>query len=203
MKSLPDKKRHKFNGQEGIGMPELVIVLLIISILAVLALPQILSSRRLFRFSGMQREVVTLLRETRQEAMSQRKPITFQYQDNQKKIIIYGGVFGSLGDSKNKVYELANSGVANDDIVYGRPVFAPVAALSDGTNLTVLTSEMIEVTFQPDGSVVDASDNPEDFALFFYHKQHQKNTAFAVSILGAGGRVKLWRYSQGVNVYVE
>lgn len=191
------------SGQKGISVPEIVIVMLILSIIVVLALPQIINSRRLFRFSGMQREVVTFLREARQEAMSQRKPITFRYRHNKRHIIIYGGTYGALGDSKNRIYDFDNAGVQKKDIRYGRPGFAPTAALADGTNLTDLSGGIVEITFQPDGSVVDASNNPQDNALFFFHKKHKKETAFAVSILGAGGRIKVWRYSAGVNAYVE
>lgn len=203
MNKLNRKKRHNISRQDGISMPEIVIVLLVISIIAVLALPQIISSSRLFRFAGMQREMVSQMREARQQAMTQRKPITYRYDHSQRKVIMYGGTYGALGDSKNFVYDFATSGVSKDDIEYGRPSFAPVSSLSDGTNLTNLSSNAIEIAFQADGSVVDASDNPVDTALFFFHKRHQKQTAFAVSILGAGGRIKLWRYSEGVNSYVE
>ncbi len=203
MKKLADKRFNRFKGQEGIGMPEIIIVMLIIAIVAVLALPQMIASRELFRFSGMQREIVTLLREARQDAMAQRKPITFVYQDGQKRVVLYGGNFGVKGDAKNRFYEFGNSGVLADDISYGRPVFVPTSALADGTNLTALTSGEVEITFQSDGSVLDASDNPEDFAVFFFHRDHSGEASFGVSILGAGGRLKLWRYSKGVNSYVE
>lgn len=203
MNKLTEKRRRRFKGQEGIGMPELVIVLLVVAILVVIALPQMMTSRELFRFSGMQRETVTLLREARQEAMAQRKPITFIYDDNQKRVVLYGGDFGIKGDAKNKVYRLGNSGVLAGDIRYGRPPFATSAALADGTNLTALTLGEVEITFQSDGSVLDSSNNPEDFAIFLFHRDHSGDTSFAVSILGAGGRTKLWRYSKGANSYVE
>ncbi len=192
-----------FKSQRGIGLPELVIVLLVISIILVIAIPQIMSSRRLMRFGGMQREIVTLLRETRQDAMSQRNPITFRFQNNQGNIIIYGGVFGALGSSENKVHQLEAMGLTRTDIIYGRPPSTPALPLDDGTNITMLTSDTLEITFQSDGSVVDASNNPQDNALFFYHREYSKETAFAVSVLGASGRIKIWRYDKGVNKYVE
>jgi hypothetical protein len=77
------------------------------------------------------------------------------------------------------------------------------AALGDGTNLTPLTGNNLEITFQPDGSVVDASNNPQNKALFFYSSETPAETAFGISVLGAGGRAKLWRYSPNVNAYVE
>lgn len=189
--------------QNGFSLPELVIVLLVAAIILVLALPQIISSRRLFRFSGLQRQIASSLRDARQEAMSQRKPVTFRYQHNKRQIIIYGGSFGAYGDGKNIVYEMTDSGLEINDLRYGRPGGASNAALGDGTNLTALSSNMVEITFQPDGSVIDASNNPQNKALFFYHNKHRNETAFAVSVLGAGGRAKFWRYSQRTNTYVE
>lgn len=203
MQKLTSYRKNLFKKQKGFSLPELIIVILIISIITVLALPQIISSRRLFRFAGMQREVVSLVREARQEAMTQRKPITFVYLDDRKEVRIYGGIYANFDDAKNKVFKFDNTGLLTDDIRYGRPGFTGAAALADGTNLTALDGGKVEITFQADGSVVDASDNPEDKAIFFFHLQHKRETPFAVSILGAGGRVKLWRYSQGVNTYVE
>ena len=189
--------------QNGIGVIELVIVFLIVAIIVVLALPQIMTSRRLIRFSGVQRQVATALREARQEAMSQRAAITFQYDNANKRTVIWGGSFGSLGNAKNRIATVVGDGLQPDDIVYGRPTGASTAALGDGTNITNLTGNKIDVTFQTDGSVIDASNNPKNQALFFYGAQNPAETAFAISVLGAGGRTKIWRYSVGANIYVE
>lgn len=200
---LTPNKKDTFQKQKGFSLPELIIVLLVAAIILVLALPQIISSRRLFRFSGLQRQVATSLREARQEAMSQRKPVTFRYDNANKRIVTYGGDFGALGDAKNRVAALAGSGVESNDVVYGRPTGVPTSALSDTTNQTNLSSNAVEITFQSDGSVLDAGNNPQNNALFFYHDKYRLDTAFAVSVLGAGGRIKVWRYSRGVNQYVE
>lgn len=195
--------KHKSIKQKGFSLPELVIVLLILAILVMLALPQIISSRRLFRFSAMQRQIAASLRDARQEAMGQRTPVTFRFDDNTKEIKLYGGKYGVLGDARNLVTGMSGSGVDGFDIIYGRPAGVSAAALADGTNLTNLTSNAIDITFQADGSVIDASENPQNFSLFFYHTKHAKETAFAVSVLGAGGRAKIWRYNQQTNSYVE
>lgn len=189
--------------QKGFSLPELIIVLLILSILVVLALPQVISSRRLFRFSGLQRQVVSTLVDVRQEALTQRTPLTFRYDNTNKNILIFGGSYGALGDSKNRKVELTDSGLDKTDVIYNRPNGAPNSALSDTSNLTPLTAGKVDITFQPDGSVVDAANNPVNNALFFYHKKYAADSAFAVSILGAGGRVKMWRYSKGIKAYVE
>jgi Tfp pilus assembly protein FimT len=196
-------KRRILKGQRGVGLAELLIVLLVIAIIVVLALPQIIASRRLFRFSGLQRQLVATLRDARQEAMSQRTPITFRYDDTYKRIIVYGGNFGALGDSKNPVLAIATDGLAPSEVIYGRPSGAPVAALGDGSNLNALANNAVEIQYQPDGSVIDSSNNPQNKALFFYNSRNPGETAFAVSILGAGGRTKIWRYNTGAKTYVE
>jgi prepilin-type N-terminal cleavage/methylation domain-containing protein len=196
-------KSEKHRKQKGFSLPELVIVVLIISIISVIALPQINAARRAFRFSGLQRQVAATLSEARQQAMSQRKAITVRYKNSDKEIAIYGGSFGTANDSKNKIEQLYGSGITKGEIVYGRPPGASSADLGDGTNLAALKSGMMEVTFQPDGTVVDSSGNPANKTLYFYNKTSAKEMAFAVSVLGAGGRVKIWRYIKGVNKYVE
>lgn len=198
MKALKNR-----NNQHGFGLLELLIVLLIVAIIVVLALPQVITSRRLFRFSGMQRQMTTTLREARQEAMSQRKPITFRYDNAAKKIIIWGGSFGAAGAAENRITPIAGDGLAPEDLIYGRPTGAPVSALGDGSNITPLTDNKLEIVFQSDGSVVDANDNPQNKALFFYSPKAPDDAAFAVSVLGAGGRVKIWQFNKGVNSYVE
>lgn len=203
MKKMRVNRTNAIFSQRGVSLPELLIVFFVIAIIVVLALPQIISSRRLFRFSGMQRQLVSSLREARQEAMSQRTAITFRYDDANKKIVIYGGSFGISGDSKNRSLSVAGEGLEPSEVIYGRPANAPVSALPDGSNLTTLSANAVEVTFQADGSVVDANDIFINKALFFYNTKNPSETAFAVSILGAGGRAKLWRYSQGVNAYIE
>lgn len=157
--------------EKGFSLPELIIVLLILSILVVLALPQVISSRRLFRFTALQRQVASTLVDARQEAMTQRTPITFRYDNVNKNTVIYGGSYGALGDSKNKKAELTDSGLEKDDLVYNRPNGAPGSALADTSNMTPLTGGTVDIKFQPDGSVIDASNNPVNNALFFYHKK--------------------------------
>lgn len=203
IKMLRLKKGKAKESQKGFSIPELLIVLILLSILAVLALPQIIASRRVFRFSGMQRQFVASLTDARQAAMTQRLPITFRYNDSTKKTTIYGGSFGAFGDKNNRVSDMTGSGLGANEVRYGRPQGATAAALGDSSNMTAVSGGVIDVTFQPDGSVVDAANTPKNTAFFFYHTKYPLDTGFAISILGAGGRVKIWRYNKSAKVYVE
>lgn len=189
--------------QNGFGLVEIIIVVLVIAIIVVLALPTIISSRRQVRFSGVQKQVTSALREARQEAMEQKTVVTFHYDDTNKSIILWGGGFGKQGDSRNRTIPVATEGAQPNDVVYGLPSGAPVSDLGDGTNITSLSSNAVDITFQSDGSVMDASNHAQNKALFFYCPQNPADTAFAVSVLGAGGRTKLWRYNRQANVYAE
>lgn len=201
MKALDTNK--KIKGQKGFSLSELIIVLLILAILIVLALPQMISSQRAFRFSGMKRQLAASLNETKSEAISQRVAITFHYDDANKTIILYGGKFGAFGDARNQRTILSGTGLESSDIIYGRPGSATTSPLADTTNLTPLNSGAAKITFRPDGSVLDAANNPQNNALFFYNNIYQEDMAFAISVLGAGGRVKIWRYNKASNLYVE
>lgn len=193
----------KDDDQQGFSLPEVTIVLLIIAIIMVFALPQINASRRAFRFSGIQRQIASALSDARQAAMSQRLPVSVRFEDAGKRIIVHGGRYGSLGDVKNQIVELSGSGLDAGEIVYGRPTGAPTSALSDTANLTALVSGAATITFQADGSVVNAANNPQNNAFFIYHNKFPQDMAFAISVLGAGGRVKVWRFNKDTNLYVE
>jgi Tfp pilus assembly protein FimT len=181
----------------------MIIVMVILTILAALVLPQLRSSRNLTRFSGVQREVVSELRNARQQAMAQRLPLTVRYDDATKQLIVYGGNLGAAGAAANRVVRLARGSLAEADLIYGRPAGAPVSPLADATDLTPLAGGLVEITFQPDGSVLDGSGNPVATGLFFYHARLPNDTAFAVTVLGFGGRVKLWRFNAPTNSYAE
>jgi prepilin-type N-terminal cleavage/methylation domain-containing protein len=189
--------------QNGFSLVEVIIVVLIVSILAVIALPQINQARRMMRFAGLQRQVVATLRDARQEAMTERKPITIRYVDASKQFFVYGGKFGVFGDSNNLLTDLSGSGMQLDEIIYGKPATATLSALGDGSNVEPIVSGIVEFSFQADGTVVNAGNNPTNKALFFYDVRNSDTAAFAVSILGAGGRVKVWRYVGGTGTYVE
>ncbi len=77
------------------------------------------------------------------------------------------------------------------------------STLDDTTTPTSLTGSKLNITFQPDGSVIDAAGNPVNRTLFLYNNRVPTQTAVAISVLGAAGRVKVWRYSSSVNKYAE
>ncbi|HEV7890789.1 MAG TPA: prepilin-type N-terminal cleavage/methylation domain-containing protein [Pyrinomonadaceae bacterium] len=210
---------------KGFTVIELVIVIAIIFIMTAISVQQAVGSRRLLRSAAITREVVSALRDARQIAISQRRAITFQYDDTKKQINIINhgadvdgvGISGTdllvdskypntTGSSVERTYQLASSsGIPASEIAYGLPSGAATSAgtLGDKTALTALTNQKLNVTFQPDGSVVSSTGATLDVALFIYNAAKPKETAMAISVLGGTGRIKAWRYSSGADKYVE
>lgn len=186
-----------------------------VAILTTIAVVQMAGQRRLLRSVAATREIVTQLRYARQLAMSQRQAFTFQYDDTNKQIVLIdnNGVGtaplldpaypNNAGSSVLSTIPLATSGLNSAEMTYGIPTALPAVALGDSTTKTNLTSSKLNITFQPDGSVVNASGNPVDQALFIYNSQAPRGTASAISILGMAGRIRLWRYDKNANSYLE
>jgi len=88
----------------------------------------------------------------------------------------------------------------------GAPVI-PTTKLDDNIVMTPLSPAgaggKLNITFQADGSVIDAAGIPLDRALFLFNKTAAQATASAISVVGASGRVKVWRYTLNGNNYVE
>ena len=215
-----------WQSSSGRSIIETLVVVAIATILGVVAVPQMITARRLLRSSALPREVVTQLRFAKQQAMSQRQAFTFQYDDSTKQINIIDhnnngnatascNVLGKdiVGDSSYPntacsttvlTVPLGGGPVPAADISIGVPsAISGVSTLDDTTTPTSLTGSKLNITFQPDGSVIDAAGNPVNRTLFLYNNRVPTQTAAAISVLGAAGRVKVWRYSSSVNKYAE
>ena len=201
---MPHRTVHEKNRkQRGFGLPELLIVVFSVSIIGMIALPRIFSSRRQTQFTEMQKQIALSLNEVRRESKSQKTPITYRYDDINKLIVIYNGNFGALGDARNSVIDIADFGFEKSDIIYGRPDWLPEIPLADTSNLTQLTENSVEITFQTDGAIVGEANDPQNKALFFYHRRDGHNAVFAVSIPGKAGSARVWEYSSNIKDYVE
>lgn len=207
----------------GYSMLELLIVIAMITVLSAMAIPQMVAQRRLSRSLGVSREIFSQLRHARQMAMSQRQAITFQYDDTLKQICLIdhnnnpgAGIYGlpgypnTVGSQVLNTTPLATGGLVQSEITYGIPSGLPNGPLGDGISMTSILANQINVgnnrinvTFQPDGSVIDDAGNPMGTAFFIYNSVSPRPTALAISIVGSSGRVKIWRYDQNANAYAE
>lgn len=187
---------------------QMVIVMGIIGVMAGISLPYLNATVSRFRAAGLPREIVTNLRQTRQQAMSQRQSYMFRYTDTTKIITLIDrqerGLTTTVPDVTWRTVPLASGGILASDVKYGLPSGSSASTtLPDGVTMTSLTANVAEVTFQPDGTVIDANGNPVNFGFFFYHNRLASETTCAISVLGASGRIKLWRYDGNANQWIE
>ena len=212
---------NRWHGSRGFSVIELVVVVAIVGIGSAIAVPQMIAQRRLMRSSAVIREVMAQLRYTRQQAMSQRQSFTFQYNDATKQIVIIDhnntnaaptSVFldptypNTAGSSIVRTIPLLQGGLSSSELAYGIPTSLPTTAqgtLGDGASKTNLAGNTINITFQPDGSVIDVNGNPDNRAIFFYNNRAPSQTAAAISVMGSAGRVKIWRFDSNANRYAE
>ena len=200
----------------GYSLLETLIVVALIGILTAIALPQLIAERRLSRSAGVTREILSQLRQARQLAMSQRQAFTFQYDDITKQISIIDhntnvglllfadpNYADNVGSSVISRTPLATGGLVRSEITYGIPPGLPNGPLGDGISISNMTNNKLNITFQPDGSVIDGAGNPVGYAMFIYNSSAPKATALAISVVGASGRVKIWRYDKNANLYSE
>jgi prepilin-type N-terminal cleavage/methylation domain-containing protein len=154
-----------------------------------------------------------------------RVAFTFQYDDATKQVKIIGPIPSGTAALIDTLYPnntgssvivsdpLTQGGLTSTEISYGIPTVStglptgaptiPVGALDDGVSPTALASNKVNITFQPDGSVIDLNGAPLDRAVVLYNNKAAQATASAISVIGASGRVKVWRYSVGANKFIE
>ena len=205
-----------WRSNSGTSMVEVLAVVAIATILTAVAIPQLISARRMIRSASLPREIATQLRYARQQAMSQRQAFTFQYDDTTKQITIIdhqatGATLLSASGYPNTANSIttltvplgAGGGLPASEISFGVPTGITVTSLGDTSTPTALSSNKLTITFQPDGTVRDANNNYVNRTLFFYNNKIPNQTACAISVLGSAGRIKIWRYTPSASSYVE
>jgi hypothetical protein len=210
-------KAQGWRSNTGRSMVEVLAVVAIATILTAVAVPQVISARRLIRSASLPREIATQLRYARQQAMSQRQAFTFVYNDSTKQISIidhqatgyallnasgYPNTAGSV--TALTVPVGGGGGLPASEVSFGVPNGITVTSLDDTSTPTALSaSNKLTITFQPDGTVLDANGNFDKRTLFFYNNKIPNQTACAISVLGSAGRIKIWRYTASASKYVE
>jgi len=226
MAAWHDAEKTSRPNESGRSMIETLVVVAILAIVTAMAVPQMISARRLMRSVALPTLIATQLRYARQQAMSQAQAFTFQYDNSTKTIRIYdhnnfnnatagcnmpgqnvisqGGFPATACSTLVLTTPLATGGsLPASEVSYGIPAGISSTPLDDGNSLTALSGTVVNITFLSNGTAVDAAGNFARPALYLYNNVVPNQTASAISVLGGSGRIKVWRYSSSANKYVE
>jgi hypothetical protein len=155
--------------------------------------------------------------------MAQRQAFTFQYDQTNNRVQIIGPIAAggtALADlnypnnsGSSVLLTVPIAGLSSADLREGIPTTStglpagaptiPTGPLGDGVSRTSLSSGRLNITFQPDGGVIDSTGAPSNKALYFFNNKAAQQTATAISVIGASGRVKVWKYTTNGNTYTE
>ena len=213
---LSAKQNQGWHSDSGRSLIEVLIVVAIATILTAVAVPQVISARRMIRSAALPREIASQLRYARQQAMSQRQAFTFVYDDSAKQIRIIdhqaaGAAILSATNYPNTAGSVTaltipvggGNGLPASEISFGIPAGVSVTSLADTSTPNTLVANKLTVTFQPDGTVIDSNGNATNRTLFLYNNKIPQQTASAISVLGSAGRIKIWRYTPSASQYLE
>lgn len=195
--------RNQRRGLKGVSVPEAIVALLVGAIIVVLAIPHFFSIRQLKVFSDFQQKVTLAVSEARSQAIKQKKAVSFRYDEKTGRAFIWGGSFGPVGDARNKQIDMSVEDLDPSDVKFGQPPGITVERLADTARPAKSAGGSVDLTFQPDGTMIDKDNYPDSRAIFFYHDKYRLSSAFAVSVLGGSGRVKSFKYRESVNDYIE
>jgi prepilin-type N-terminal cleavage/methylation domain-containing protein len=136
-----------------------------------------------------------------------------------KEILVAVGYPSTACSGVVSTYSLAQGGLPASEITWGIPTGSPplpagapalplpTVPLGDSILITPLipagVGGKLFITFQNDGSVINNAGLPQNTALFFFNNKAAQATASAISVVGASGRVKVWRYQLSGNSYIE
>lgn len=192
-------------------MIELVVVVAIMMILAVLVVPNIFSSKRLYQSETQSLMIMDLLREASQQAMNQRR--TFRVEiDLTDNALLLIDERNSDPDEMVKSIPLASpSDIRLDSAPDGvdgptPPDYNDITFINDETghdrNGTSVSGHNVwAARFQRDGTVVNNAGNPISATIYVWPPAAPESAepraateVRAITMFGGSGAVRYWKY---------
>jgi prepilin-type N-terminal cleavage/methylation domain-containing protein len=205
--------RGLFNGRDeaGFSMPELLVVLAIIAIMAAVSIPYIYSYRVLYKSEEQALKVMDIMRETSQLALTRRRTFRMEIDMTDNALLIIDEN-GSADDVLIKSIPFEAPGLLRLDVKpasisqpnppnYNPAVFA-IDSVGHMNGVTpVIGHRVWALRFRSDGSVVTAANNPVSATLFIFPSAgpssdvpSDKKQVRAVTVYGGSGAVRYWKY---------
>ena len=177
---------HQARSERGVTLIDTVVVIAVMAIISSMATMQMVTVRRALKGDGAMRVVMAQMTTAREMAITQRRDIEVQFLgENWMQLVRHEVPTGT-----NVVTNIALEGSARFALVPGVPdtpdEFGNTSPVSFGT------TPMIR--FNPTGTLVDSAGAPLNGTIFL-SVDGQPESARAVTVLGAVGRVLAWRWT--------
>lgn len=190
-------RRSVDTGEDGFSLLQLLVVLSIMIILTGAAVFSLAPQRRAYRTDDAAGQVINFLRDAYGRALSQRQTMRVQVDRAAMLIKIIDENTLPGGDEKEVRREKLNPEVSVSQPTVGGTLVG-VPGPTNVYPVAVFSSNLWEVRFRSDGSVVDTAGNSVSATLFFSlvnPKTTDTNLIRAITLFGPSGSVRLWRYT--------
>ena len=220
MKSIIHKKSicadaARQNGIRGFSLPEIMIVLIVISILTAISLPYVINFKRAYKSEDQSLKIMDLMREAGQLALTKRRTFRLEIDltDNKLLIIDEDNTVSPAIHREIKAIPLESVGEIRMDTAptgiskpnppnYDNAAFANDATGHKRGNATVTGHNVWAARFKSNGSVVKADGTPVSATLFVWaplvpgsvNPRNSKEVR-AITIFGGTGAVRYWKYN--------
>ncbi len=182
-----EERQRNFSGASGYSLAEMLVVVAFVVILAVMAVVNLMSARQGIRAENALQTVVGQLRLAREIAVDQRQDVVVTFTLPNSFTI-------QRIDPANGNVVLLNTDVLPTDFQFMTIPTMPDTPDGFGNAAPVMFGNAPAIRFRADGTGVDANLAPVNGSVFF-GAPGQTQTMRAVTVLGATGRIRGYRWT--------
>ena len=201
------------SAMSGFSLPELTMVLVIISILTAISLPYILNYTKLYKSEDQALKIMDLMREASQLALTRRRLIRFEIDRTANQILIIDGNGpGVTDDAQIKAVAIDPvSELRMDQPPTGvtkpiPPNYNDAVFINDATghlrNGTPVSGNLVwQIAFLRDGTVVNLASNPVNANLYVWTPitpgspvAFDRKEVRAITLFGGSGAIRYWKH---------
>ncbi len=200
-------------GMRGFSLPELIIVLVVISILTAMSLPYIYNYKRAYKSEDQSLKIMDLMREANQLALTRRRTMRLEIDLTDNRILIIDENDAGAADDKEVKslplesvsdirMDIAPSGISKPNPPnYNDAVYAADSIGHLRGTTTIKNHNVWAARFKSDGSVVKADGSLVSATIYVWSplvpgstNARNSKEVWAVTMFGGSGAVRYWKY---------